>query len=405
MSGGVIETLVATSLLMALVLVVRGPVARAFGARAAYALWLAPLARLLLPPVPVEADMPAMFVDTGAAAAAALEPAGGAIPATPLLLALWLGGSMLFLAWHLGRYHRFLARALRQARPIAVPQIVNAVVLESPAVSGPAATGLLARRIFVPVGFADRFPREERELALMHEALHHRRGDLWAGAVALLMLALHWFNPLAFAAHRAFRRDLEAACDSSLVDRFGAAVRPVYARAIMRCVAPPVPRPSCALTHLDDLKGRLEMLKLNHGVLRRTTGIAIAASLAAGGMFLVRPAAAQDRKQEIEKVERFTIIRKHGEDSATEIPAEVRARMADCKGETFETEAAVPADGKRRKTRIVLCGKPGATKAEMAAMLEKALGRLEGNDEMSADSKSEIVARLKARIAELRAAN
>ena len=75
MSGGIVETLIATSLLMALVLLVRAPVARAFGAKAAYALWLAPLARLVLPPVPVEVDMPHMLILSGAATTAAAAPA------------------------------------------------------------------------------------------------------------------------------------------------------------------------------------------------------------------------------------------------------------------------------------------------------------------------------------------
>lgn len=400
MSGVVVETLVATSLLMAVVLLLRRPVARAFGARAAYALWLAPLARLVLPPLPVEAAMPQIIVETGAATASALQPGGDGWPLASILLAAWLTGAALFLAWHLVRYRRFLALSLEHARLVAAPGIGDAAVLESPAVHGPAATGLIARRIFVPAGFAEEFSEEERELALMHEALHHRRGDLWASAVALLVLALHWFNPIAFAAHRAFRRDLEAACDASVIERQGAGARPVYARTILRCAAKPVPHPSCALTH-DELKGRLEMLKLDHGALRRSTGMLLAAGLIGAGMFVARPATAQE--QEVEEIKKVTIL-KHGSEVITD-PAEVSARLKDCVGEKFEAEAGEPADGKVRKTRILLCGRPGASDAELAAMLEKALGRIEGSDEMPAANKAEIVERLKARIAELKAAD
>ena len=42
-------TLVATSALILLVLLVREPVRRTFGARVAYGLWLIPAARLLMP--------------------------------------------------------------------------------------------------------------------------------------------------------------------------------------------------------------------------------------------------------------------------------------------------------------------------------------------------------------------
>ena len=52
MIGWALETFVATTLLMLLVLAVRGPVRKAFGPHMAYALWLLPVARLLLPPLP-----------------------------------------------------------------------------------------------------------------------------------------------------------------------------------------------------------------------------------------------------------------------------------------------------------------------------------------------------------------
>ncbi|WP_336975049.1 hypothetical protein [Sphingobium aromaticiconvertens] len=50
MSVWIAETLLATSLLMALVMLLRRPTARFLGAGAAYMLWALPLARLVLPP-------------------------------------------------------------------------------------------------------------------------------------------------------------------------------------------------------------------------------------------------------------------------------------------------------------------------------------------------------------------
>ena len=61
--------------------------------------------------------------------------------------------------------------------------------------------------------FARRFTPAEQRLALAHELAHHRRGDLFADLAALLVLALHWFNPIAHRAYRAFRVDQEQACD------------------------------------------------------------------------------------------------------------------------------------------------------------------------------------------------
>ena len=52
MIGWAVETLIATTLLMLVALVLRGPVRRAFGPGVAYLLWLLPLARMVLPPLP-----------------------------------------------------------------------------------------------------------------------------------------------------------------------------------------------------------------------------------------------------------------------------------------------------------------------------------------------------------------
>ena len=52
MTGWLAQTLFSSTLLMLLVLALRRPVARLFGARMAYALWALPLLRMLMPPLP-----------------------------------------------------------------------------------------------------------------------------------------------------------------------------------------------------------------------------------------------------------------------------------------------------------------------------------------------------------------
>jgi hypothetical protein len=295
--------------------------------------------------------------------------------------------------------------------PIATPEVSDAAVIATPAVTGPAATGLIVRRILVPDDFIQRFSPEQQKLAIAHEALHHRRGDIWASAAALLVLAFHWFNPIAHIAHRAFRRDLEAACDSSLLDIWGAAARQDYAQTILRCAGQPMPHTSCALTPIGELKGRLEMLNLHHGKMRRLSGTALAAALAGGGLMLAQPVAAQDKPAE-ERTERVEVRRiiTDGKETPDQLrralPGDLREKMAKCDGEKFEADTTQPGaggDAKKARTRIVICAKPGSSKADTAAALEKVLSRLEGTSDVPAENKAQIVARLKARIAELKA--
>jgi len=214
-----IETLLATSLLMAAVLLLRNPVARLFGPRAAYALWLAPAVRLLLPPMPEGGPIPEIIILTAPGAAATSNATGYTV--VDLLLAIWLGGAGVFLILHALQHRWFVADAIASGRRLPI-HASGPELIESPAVEGPIATGVIRQRIFIPTGFSERLTQDQQRLALAHERLHHRRGDLFALAASLVVLALHWFNPLAHYAHRAFRRDVEAACDAELIERIGA---------------------------------------------------------------------------------------------------------------------------------------------------------------------------------------
>ena len=75
MTGWLLDTLLYTGLLIALVLVLRRPVSRHFGPQIAYTLWGLPFLRLLLPPVvlpaslaPEPAAAPELAVETAPAA-------------------------------------------------------------------------------------------------------------------------------------------------------------------------------------------------------------------------------------------------------------------------------------------------------------------------------------------------
>jgi hypothetical protein len=136
------------------------------------------------------------------------------------------------------------------------------------------AAGLLRRDIFVPVDFERRFAPEERRLALAHERMHHSRHDLLANLAALVVLSLHWFNPLAHHAYRLFRADQELACDADVVMREAGAQRAVYGRTLLKA-SEGVPALSCPLSEVALLKQRLRQLATGPRKLPRGSMIAI----------------------------------------------------------------------------------------------------------------------------------
>ncbi len=387
------SNLIGASLLVALVLLIRAPVARTFGARASYALWLAPALRLVIPPLPEFAAEVAP--ESAATWMLIIEPATSALAVAPLdWTPLWAAGAIAFLAIQLVRHWLFLHRALGEARPYRADGIDCDVVI-TPAVDGPAATGLIHRLILLPADFETRFTPEQQRVALLHECLHHDRGDLWASAAALLGAAALWFNPLTFLALDAFRRDMESACDSSVLATPGACDPRSYGETLLRSAAPPIPRSLCALTSLDELKGRLIMLNATHGSFRRLGGFVLAAAVALGGLAIAAPASADEQKTVTEK----RVVISEGDGKRAEHLRD--GERIKCPGQMMEVESTSGTEQKKEQHKIAICSKTG-DKAEVAAGLERALTRLEGDSDMNATVRADLSAKLRAKIAELR---
>ena len=235
MSGAVgqfiTDTLVYTGLLIVLVLALRAPVARWFGPQVAYALWGLPLLRLFLPPLtlpanmaPAEASVQPMIIvpqEVPAIAPAVIEAPTASFALVELLAAVWLAGAAVFIVWRVRQYLAMRRCYLVDARPVGEvgPSGWRRVrLVETPAADLPLAFGIFDRVVALPPFFMAHRDRTARDLAIAHELAHHRGNDLAANLAAQLLLALHWFNPLAWIGWRAMRKDQEAACDARVVE-------------------------------------------------------------------------------------------------------------------------------------------------------------------------------------------
>jgi beta-lactamase regulating signal transducer with metallopeptidase domain len=256
MTGWVVQTLAASTVLMLGLVVLRPWLHRWAPPQLVYALWLAPALRLMMPALPILApDIPAAEAVSPAPFSDAASPA---IDGAAVFLSLWLGGAAVHLMVQIWRYIRYL-HAVRAAVLGAASATGPIPVRISAAVDGPIAAGFLRREIFVPVDFDQRFAPEERRLALAHERMHHSRHDLLANLAALVVLSLHWFNPLARHAHRLFRADQELACDADVVKREAATQRAIYGRTLLKA-SEGVPALLCPLSDAALLKQRLRQL-------------------------------------------------------------------------------------------------------------------------------------------------
>jgi bla regulator protein blaR1 len=287
-------TLLATSGLIVLVLLLREPVRRHFGARVAYGLWLIPAARLLMPTITetVERPLPVDFAPRIMQSQVIAEPmlmSGVASPESSfieqaggwpiLLLVLWLGVAVGLFAARILAFRRERTAILRGA--IDLGRIGSIRLVRSGEVSGPLAFGIIDRVIAVPADFDRLYAERERRLALEHELAHHRSGDLVVNLVAFGLLCLQWFNPLAWVAHTAFRFDQEAACDARVLDKSGSQDRSEYGRAIAKAASGRALLFASALDSRTTLHRRLKSMLSNPTSGRRLTGrMAVLAAIA-----------------------------------------------------------------------------------------------------------------------------
>ncbi len=165
----------------------------------------------------------------------------------------------------------------------------NIRFVETPEVSAPVAFGLRDRVVALPPRFMHLGDRKARDLAIAHELAHHRGGDILANFAAQLLLAVHWFNPIAWIGWRAMRRDQEAACDARVMAGRPAQERADYGQVIASFAAGPhlaLAAPmACPVLGEKSIIHRLRSLNMNNLSRRRR----IASRFLIGGAALALP--------------------------------------------------------------------------------------------------------------------
>lgn len=254
-----LETSAAMTLALLLVLALRLPLRRAFGAAVGYAAWaLVPLSMMAVLLPSATRSLPLPVAGTGAApipppllqatATAGFDP-------LPWLLALWIAGVVVMAAatWRQQqRFQRGLGRVARREDGL----------WQSEAILGlPAAFGLWRPRIVVQRDFDTRYSSEQQALIRTHERSHIRSGDLHVNAFVVLLRCLYWFNPLLHYAARRFRHDQELACDLRVLVRHPRSRRS-YGEAMLKTLLAARPSPlACHWAQAHPLKERILMLK------------------------------------------------------------------------------------------------------------------------------------------------
>lgn len=251
-----LRQMIAVSLLIVVVLLVRAVFRNRVPKRMLYALWLVVLFKLLLPgtllSLPVlPAQSQAAPVQTPTAAqqetpatqqmepqlptpqqpspqlAAAARANAAAWNPTLVFQTVWAVGSGALAIWMALTWVSFNLRLRRTRRKLV--QWGRVSIYVSTAVKAPCLAG------FLPAVYLteDAARSKEIELIVQHELTHLRHLDfLWSACGTLAVIA-YWWNPLIWIAAVCAKRDAELACDEAVAAKLDPPARLAYARTIL----------------------------------------------------------------------------------------------------------------------------------------------------------------------------
>ena len=208
-----VETTLSMSAAIGIVLLVRRPLRRWFGAGIGYSAWVLVPVSILAVHLPAKAltVLPAGAMGDAFVVQVTASTEVMATDAGSWIVAAWMAG-MLAMALRLAFQQRAFLRSLGELRPR------EDGAFQAGSIAGlPAVVGLLRPRTVLPADFDLRYTGEQRTLLRMHELEHVARGDLWANALVAALRCVSWFNPLVHLAARWFRHDQELACDQRVL--------------------------------------------------------------------------------------------------------------------------------------------------------------------------------------------
>lgn len=266
---------VTSSILLAVFLLLRGTLFRTLSPRVRYALWGVVLLRLLVP-----FQIPSLSLP---AAAADLAPELSTISERPIfpntilvrpinpsvsldeedqadlphsastiesnlseyyhfggptlsegVQVVWTAGAGVVLLAVLAANLRF-AQKLRQSRRPLPTAGCPLPVYEAEELSSPCLCGVLRPAVYLTPEAAE--DGRVRTHVLSHELTHFQHRDHIWSLLRCLALALHWYNPLVWAAVILSKRDGELACDEGTIRQLGESDRIPYGRTLIGLVA------------------------------------------------------------------------------------------------------------------------------------------------------------------------
>lgn len=143
------------------------------------------------------------------------------VSASTIMFTVWTVGAAVLLII-------FALQYIRTRRLISEAKSENGVLV-SDKVTTPFVAGIFKPVIVLP----SLIDRTEREYLVCHEKVHIKNKDNLTRALGLIIVCIHWFNPLVWIAYKLMCNDLEMRVDEEVIDKIGNEIKKDYCMSIV----------------------------------------------------------------------------------------------------------------------------------------------------------------------------
>lgn len=148
--------------------------------------------------------------------------------------AVWIAGIAVMGIWFFTVNLGFSRRAKRNAQRLDIPESPVPVRISGD-LSSPCLVGLIRPVIYLTPGCAG--DPQKMDHVLAHELTHLRHWDHIWSLVRCVCLCVYWFDPLVWVAAILSKRDCELACDEGALKKLGEKARLAYGKTLVDMVA------------------------------------------------------------------------------------------------------------------------------------------------------------------------
>ncbi|MDP5276406.1 M56 family metallopeptidase [Chengkuizengella axinellae] len=191
----------------------------------------------------------------------------------------------------------------------------NVSIIYDDTIKTPSIVGMVFPKLLMPKQMVNELSRDEIKYVILHELTHLKRKDVFINGVAILLQAIHWFNPLVWYAFQKMRTDCEIACDAKVLSyleknehlKYGQTIINVLSKLSKTNLIPITV--GMASNNITNIKRRIWRIKMFKKTSKKWSAIAVLLAVAIGIVGLTNsidtPVSANENKLEFESLDQM----------------------------------------------------------------------------------------------------